>query len=43
MRANTFGESHEIFNTPRLARENLYSPFTPEDIVESGAARVGTR
>jgi hypothetical protein len=40
MRANTFGESHEIFNTPRLAREHLSSPFAPEDIVESGAARV---
>jgi hypothetical protein len=40
MRTNTFGKSHEIFNTPRLAREHLYSPFTPEDIVESGAARL---
>jgi pimeloyl-ACP methyl ester carboxylesterase len=40
MRANTFGESHEIFNTPRLAREHLFCAHTPEAIVESCAARV---
>lgn len=40
MRANTIGQSHEIFNTPRLAREHLFSPHTPDDIVESCAARV---
>lgn len=40
MRANTIGQSHEIFNTPRLARERLFSPHTPDDIVESCAARV---
>jgi pimeloyl-ACP methyl ester carboxylesterase len=40
MRANIFGESHEIFNTVPLAREHLFSPSTPDDIVESCAARV---
>jgi hypothetical protein len=38
-RANTFGQSHQIFNIPRLAREILYCEHTPEPIVESGAAR----
>lgn len=40
MCANTIGQSHEIFNTPQLAREHLFSPYTPEEIVESCAARV---
>lgn len=40
MRANTFGESHEIFNTPKLAREFLFCSHTPEPIVEAGAMRV---
>ncbi|MDT5126465.1 MAG: hypothetical protein QOH54_2109 [Mycobacterium sp.] len=40
MRANTFGESHEIFNTPKLAREILFCSHTPEPIVEAGAKRV---
>lgn len=40
MRANTFGQSHEVFNTPRLAREMLFCAQTPEDIVEGCAVRV---
>lgn len=40
MRANTFGQSHEIFNTPKLAREFLFCSHTPEPIVEAGAMRV---
>lgn len=40
IRANTFGESHEVFNTPRRARELLFCAHTPERIVESCAARV---
>jgi pimeloyl-ACP methyl ester carboxylesterase len=40
IRANTFGESHDIFNTARLAREHLFCAHTPEPIVESCAARV---
>ncbi|KUH93616.1 alpha/beta hydrolase [Mycolicibacterium acapulense] len=40
MRANTFGQSHEIFNTPALARDILFSPHTPGDIVASCANRV---
>lgn len=39
-RANTFGQAHEIFNTPRLAREILYCKHTPEPVVEAGAART---
>jgi pimeloyl-ACP methyl ester carboxylesterase len=39
-RANTFGETHEVFNTARMARAHLFSPHTPDDIVEAGAARV---
>jgi pimeloyl-ACP methyl ester carboxylesterase len=40
IRANTFGQSHEIFNTPRLAREFLFCAHTPEPVVESCAGRV---
>lgn len=40
MRSNAFGESHEIFRTPRLAREHLFSEHTPESIVASCASRV---
>jgi pimeloyl-ACP methyl ester carboxylesterase len=40
MRANIFGESHEILNTVPLAREHLFSPYTPAEIVESCIARV---
>ena len=40
IRANSFSKSHEIFNTPRLAREHLFCAHTPEPIVESCAARV---
>ena len=39
-RANMVGRSHEIFNTPELAREHFFSPYTPDEIVESCAARV---
>jgi pimeloyl-ACP methyl ester carboxylesterase len=40
MRANTVGEAHELFNTPRMARAHLFTAHTPDDIVESCAARV---
>ena len=39
-RANTFGQSHDVFNTPALAREFLFCGHTPEAVVESCAARV---
>jgi pimeloyl-ACP methyl ester carboxylesterase len=37
--ANTFGQSHEIFNTPRLARV-FFCAHTPGPVVESCAGRV---
>ncbi|KUI47413.1 hypothetical protein AU198_23660 [Mycobacterium sp. GA-1199] len=40
MRANTIGQAHEIFNTPALARDILFTPHTPPDIVASCANRV---
>lgn len=41
LRANTFGNSAELMNTPDRAREFLFSPETPESVVESCAARLG--
>lgn len=40
MRADTVGQSHEVFGTPRLAREHLFSAHTPDDVVEACMARV---
>ncbi|MDT5219116.1 MAG: hypothetical protein QOF15_1221 [Mycobacterium sp.] len=40
VRANAFKQPHEIFNTPALARQFLFSPTTPEPIVVACAARV---
>ncbi|KAA0079055.1 alpha/beta fold hydrolase [Mycolicibacterium sp. P9-64] len=40
MRANMVGRSHEIFNTPAGAREHFYSPYTPDEVVQAGAARI---
>ncbi|MGE2719151.1 alpha/beta hydrolase [Mycolicibacterium celeriflavum] len=40
MRANTIGQAHEIFNTPALARDTLFSPHSPDEIVASCANRV---
>ncbi|MUL50012.1 alpha/beta hydrolase [Mycobacterium sp. CBMA293] len=40
MRENIIGRHHGIFNTPALAREHLFSPSTPEEIVVDCAARV---
>lgn len=40
MRNNIVGNNHAIFNTPVLAREHLFSPGTPEDIVVDCARRV---
>jgi pimeloyl-ACP methyl ester carboxylesterase len=40
LRANTFGDSHDLFNTPRLAREHFFCEHTPEHIVADCAARV---
>ena len=40
MRNNIVGNNHGIFNTPALAREHLFSPGTPEEIVADCATRV---
>ena len=40
LRANTFGSSADLFNTPSLAREYLFCAHTPEPIVKSCAARM---
>jgi len=40
LNANTVGSSADFFNTPTLAREQLFCSHTPEPIVESCAARV---
>lgn len=37
---NTFGNPVDLFRTPALVREFLFSPHTPEAIVESCAARL---
>jgi pimeloyl-ACP methyl ester carboxylesterase len=39
-RANTFGSTADLFNTPALAREYLFCANTPEMIVKSYAARM---
>lgn len=38
VRANMFGGAHALFNTPPLARDFLFSPRTPQSIVDGGAA-----
>jgi pimeloyl-ACP methyl ester carboxylesterase len=40
VRASTFGDSADVFNTPALAREYLFCTHTPEPIVKSCAARI---
>ena len=40
LRSNTFGNPVDLFNTPALAREFLFSAHTPESIVRSCAARL---
>ena len=40
LRSNTFGNPVDLFNTPALAREFLFSAHTPESIVKSCAARL---
>jgi pimeloyl-ACP methyl ester carboxylesterase len=40
LRANTFGNPADLFNTPALAREFLFSPSTPDSIVRSCATRM---
>lgn len=40
MRANTIGEPHDIFNTPPLARDLLFSTKTPQPIDAGAAAAV---
>ncbi len=39
-RANTSGSTADLVNTPRLARDHLFSAHTPEFVVESCAARL---
>lgn len=41
LRANTGGSTADLVNTPRLARDHLFSAHTPESVVESCAARLG--
>lgn len=38
MRTNIFGGPQDLFNTPPLARDFLFSPQTPQPIVDAGAA-----
>jgi alpha-beta hydrolase superfamily lysophospholipase len=40
LRANTFGNPVDLFNTPALAREVVFSAHTPDSIVRSRAARL---
>jgi pimeloyl-ACP methyl ester carboxylesterase len=40
MHANIFGDSHGLFNTPKLARDHLFSASTPDDVVIACAQRV---
>jgi len=40
LRTNAFGNPADLFNTPALAREFLFSADTPESIVTSCAARL---
>jgi pimeloyl-ACP methyl ester carboxylesterase len=40
LRANTFGNSAELMNTPDRAREFLFSAHTPTSVVELCAARL---
>jgi alpha-beta hydrolase superfamily lysophospholipase len=40
LRTNTFGNPADLFNTPALAREFLFSANTPESIVTACAARL---
>jgi Alpha/beta hydrolase family len=40
LRTNTFGNPADLFNTPPLAREFLFSAQTPDSIVRSCAARL---
>jgi pimeloyl-ACP methyl ester carboxylesterase len=40
IRANTVGSTADLVNTPRLARDHLFSTHTPDSVVESCAARL---
>jgi pimeloyl-ACP methyl ester carboxylesterase len=40
LRSNTFGNPADLFNTPALAREFLFSAQTPESVVTSCVARL---
>jgi pimeloyl-ACP methyl ester carboxylesterase len=40
LRTNTFGNPADLFNTPALARQFLFSAHTPESIVSSCAASL---
>jgi pimeloyl-ACP methyl ester carboxylesterase len=40
LRSNTFGNPADLFNTPALAREFLFSAQTPESIVSSCVAQL---
>ncbi|MFZ1162896.1 alpha/beta hydrolase [Mycobacterium sp.] len=40
LKTNTFGETHDVVRTPRLARAHLFCRHTPQDIVDSCAERL---
>ncbi len=40
LRSNTFGNPADLFTTPALVREFLFSPRTPDSIVSSSVARL---
>ena len=42
LRANAFGDSANFINTPARAREFFFCATTPESVVESCAARIGS-
>src|SRR5262249_28304403 len=37
---NTFGQTHEVVKTPRLARAHLFCKHTPQDVVDRCVGRL---
>jgi pimeloyl-ACP methyl ester carboxylesterase len=40
LKTNTFGQTHDVVRTPRLARAHLFCKHTPQDIVDSCVERL---
>ena len=40
LKTNTFGETHDVVRTPRLARAHLFCRHTPQNIVDSCTTRL---